>query len=69
MDATGAGDAFIATTLTHLTENPGWPGEEASVREAVRRGTAAGALACTAFGAMHALPTRDELERFMAAQS
>jgi sugar/nucleoside kinase (ribokinase family) len=39
------------------------------VREAVRRGTAAGALACTRFGAMQGLPTRAELERFMAAAS
>jgi fructokinase len=69
VDATGAGDAFLATTLTHLSESPGWPGEQASVREAVRRGTAAGALACTAFGAIQALPTREELERFMAARS
>ena len=37
------------------------------MREAVRRGTAAGALACTAFGAMQALPTREALERFTAA--
>ena len=66
VDATGAGDAFLAATLTHLSEHPGWAGTEATVAEAVRRGTAAGALACTAFGAMQALPTRDELERFMA---
>ena len=69
VDATGAGDAFLAGTLTHLSESPGWLDEEASVREAVRRGTAAGALACTQFGAMQGLPTRDELERFMAAAS
>ena len=68
VDATGAGDAFLAGTLTHLSENPGWLDDEASVREAVRRGTAAGALACTTFGAMQGLPTRDELERFMASR-
>lgn len=69
VDTTGAGDAFCAATLTHLSENPGWLGEETSVREAVRRGTAAGALACREFGAMQGLPTREELERFMAAGS
>ncbi len=68
VDATGAGDAFLAATLTHLSETPGWLDDEASVREAVRRGTAAGALACRAFGAMQALPTRDELERAVAAR-
>ena len=69
VDATGAGDAFLAGTLTQLSESPGWPDDEASVREAVRRGTAAGALACTDFGAMKGLPTREELERFMAVRS
>ncbi len=67
VDATGAGDAFLAGTLTHLSESPGWLDDQASVGEAIRRGTAAGALACTQFGAMQGLPTREELERFMAA--
>ncbi|MGI8539734.1 MAG: carbohydrate kinase family protein [Rubrobacteraceae bacterium] len=62
VDATGAGDAFLAATLVHLSETSM---DEASVREAVRRGTAAGAVACTGFGAMGPLPTRDELEKFM----
>jgi len=35
------------------------------VREASLRGCAAGALACTDYGAMRALPTREELEQFM----
>jgi fructokinase len=68
VDATGAGDAFLAATLTHLSESPGSLSDEAVVREAVRRGTAAGALACTDYGAMRALPTREELERFMAVR-
>ncbi len=62
LDATGAGDAFLAAALTRLSENA-W--DEENVREATRRGTVAGAIACTAYGAMGALPTRDELERFM----
>jgi fructokinase len=69
VDATGAGDAFLGATLTHLSENPGVLSHEAVVREAVRRGTAAGALACTDYGAMRALPTREELERFMSVRS
>ena len=63
VDATGAGDAFLAATLVHLSENS-YENED-TVREAVRRGTAAGALACTGYGAMTALPTRDALEKFM----
>ena len=60
VDATGAGDAFLAATLVHLSGRSF--DDEDRVREAVRRGTAAGALACTDYGAMRALPTRDELD-------
>ncbi len=69
VDTTGAGDAFLAGTLAHLSESAAWLDDEAVVREAVRRGTAAGALACTQFGAMQGLPTREELERFMAVHT
>jgi fructokinase len=62
VDPTGAGDAFFAASLVCLSRGE-W--EEERVREAVRRGTAAGAIACTGYGAMGALPTKDELERFM----
>ncbi len=63
VDATGAGDAFLAAVLVRLSEGE-W--DEAAVREAALRGTAAGSLACMGYGAMSALPTKDELERFMA---
>jgi fructokinase len=63
VDATGAGDAFLAAVLVHLS-GEAWNGE--TVREATMRGSAAGALACTGYGAMGPLPTKDELERFMA---
>lgn len=66
VDDTGAGDAFLAATLVHLSEDSGWPSDEAAVREAVRR---RGALACTDYGAMRALPTREELEQFMTVHS
>jgi sugar/nucleoside kinase (ribokinase family) len=62
VDATGAGDAFLAATLVRLS---GEPLEEERVHEAVLRGCAAGALACTGYGAMSALPTKSELETFM----
>jgi fructokinase len=66
VDATGAGDAFFAAALVHLSGDPGYLLDEKRVREATLRGSAAGALACTDYGAMRALPTKDELERFMA---
>ncbi|MBA4115985.1 MAG: carbohydrate kinase [Rubrobacter sp.] len=62
VDATGAGDAFLAATLTHLS---GGAWDEEMVREAARRGTAAGAIACMGYGAMGPLPTKEEIERFM----
>ena len=65
VDATGAGDAFFAAALAHLS---GYLLDEERVREAAMRGSAAGALACTDYGAMSGLPTRDELERFMAGE-
>ncbi len=64
VDATGAGDAFLAASLVHLSDGP--LDDEKRVREAALRGCAAGALACTDFGAMRALPTKDELEKFMS---
>jgi fructokinase len=66
VDATGAGDAFFAAALVHLSDDPGYLSDEERVREAALRGSAGGALACTDYGAMRALPTKDELERFMA---
>ncbi len=65
VDATGAGDAFLAAALVHLSDGPL---TEERVREATLRGCAAGALACTDYGAMRALPTKDELERFLDGQ-
>jgi fructokinase len=66
VDATGAGDAFFAAALVHLSGDPGHLSDEDRVREATLRGSAAGALACTDYGAMSGLPTKDQLERFMA---
>ena len=62
VDATGAGDAFLAAALVRLS---GEPFDEERVREATLRGCAAGALACTDYGAMSALPTKERLEQFM----
>lgn len=64
VDPTGAGDAFLAASLVYLS---GGEWEEERVREATRRGTAAGAIVCTDYGAMGTLPTKDELEEFIAS--
>ena len=66
VDATGAGDAFLAAALVHLSGDPEYLRDEERVREATMRGSAAGALSCMDYGAMRALPTKGELERLMA---
>jgi ribokinase len=59
-DSTGAGDAFNGALASALAE--GRP-----LEEGVRRGAAAGALACTKLGVIPALPNADELERLLVA--
>ena len=62
VDATGAGDAFLAATLDSLRHYRTEDLDESKLPEAVGRGTVAGALTCTAVGAMSAAPTSVELE-------
>jgi len=66
VDATGAGDAFLAAALVHLSDKPL---EEGRVHEATLMGCAAGTLACTDYGAMRALPTKEELKQFMKSET
>lgn len=58
IDATGAGDAFVAALATLRAEG-------ARVKDAVRFACAAGALATTVVGAIPALPTRDAVEALL----
>src|SRR3712207_8651784 len=62
VDATGAGDAFLAAALVYLSDDFEGKLDEERVREAVRRGTAAGALACTDYGAMRSEEHTSELQ-------
>lgn len=59
VDTTAAGDAFVGAFAVGLAEGR-------TVREAAAWGNAAGALAVTRAGAQPSLPTRAELERFLA---
>jgi ribokinase len=59
VDATGAGDAFNGALAASLSEGRG-------MEEAVRRAVAAGSMATRARGARAGLPTREELEAFLA---
>ena len=60
VDATAAGDAFVGALAAHLRGL-------ASLSEAARYASAAGALACTRAGAQPSLPTASEVEQLLAA--
>lgn len=62
VEPTGAGDAFTAAIVCRLIDN-GWSGVS---REDARFAAAAGALTATREGAIDALPTRPEIEDFLA---
>ena len=64
VDATGAGDAFLAATLVHLSDET-W--NEERVREATLQGLRRRRPRLHRYGAMRALPTKEELEQFMEA--
>ena len=58
IDTVGAGDGFAAGCISALKEG-------LSLKEAVRRGNAIGAIQLTSKGDNEGLPTRIELEKFM----
>lgn len=60
LDTTAAGDTFCGTLVAALAQ-----GEDFAA--ALRRASAASALACTRAGAQTSVPTRDEVERLLAA--
>ncbi len=66
IDATGAGDAFVAGLLFKLTPmlHQNWPQE--FLEEALRFACATGALATTKNGAIPALPSLQEVEALLA---
>jgi sugar/nucleoside kinase (ribokinase family) len=62
VEPTGAGDAFTAAIVCRLIEN-GW---SAISRDDAAFAAAAGALTATREGAIDSLPTRAEIEAFLA---
>jgi len=61
VDQTGRGDAFAGALAAYCAvkaESPQWQDD---IREAVKFASAAGALACTKFGSIEALPTKAEI--------
>ena len=58
VDTTAAGDTFCGVLVAAL-------GDDVSLREALRRSSAAAALACTRLGAQSSIPTHAEVEMFL----
>lgn len=73
VETTGAGDGFMASLLVDLlaARSAGRDlaalGED-DLRRIYTRANAVGALTCTRAGAIPGLPTRDEVDRFLAGQ-
>jgi ribokinase len=62
VDSTGAGDTFCGVLVAELSR-----GNDLS--RALRLASAAGALACTRLGAQSSIPTRAEVDNFLAQQN
>ena len=62
LDTTGAGDTFCGTLVAALSRGEAFA-------SALRRATAASALACTKMGAQAGMPSFDEVERLLAAST
>jgi sulfofructose kinase len=62
VDTTGAGDAFHGAFALFLAEG-------LSITECARRSAAVAAMKCTRLGSRAGLPTRDELDAFLAARA
>ena len=65
-DTTGAGDAFVAGLLAAWSRNPALSEDDGELEIALRRANAYAALTTTRPGAIPALPSADELDRFLA---
>lgn len=64
-DTVGAGDSFLAALAAALAAEGAPPPRQVDLAHLLQRAAAAAALTCTRHGAIPALPTRAELERFL----
>ena len=68
VDATGAGDGFVAGLLQGLLTDPAALSDHARLQALCRFANAVGALTTTERGAIPALPERASVERFLSEQ-
>lgn len=69
VDTTGAGDGFVAGLLKGLVEHPQADQDEGRLRDICRYANAVGALTTTRRGAIPALPTARQVDRFLKTRS
>jgi fructokinase len=69
VDATGAGDGFVAGLLQGLLADPSTFQDETRLRELCRFANAVGALATTERGAIPALPDRERVRDFLNSRA
>jgi 2-dehydro-3-deoxygluconokinase len=62
IDPVGAGDAFCAGVISGILD-------QVSFADSVRRGAAMGAFCVSSWGDYAGLPTRQELDRFLAGET
>lgn len=67
VDTTGAGDAFVAALLVQWLEQT--DSGKVNYTQLLRRANAVGALATMQKGAIPSLPTRDQVDEFLATQT
>ena len=68
VDTTGAGDGFVAGLLKGLHEHPQAAQDESLLREICRYANAVGAITTTERGAIPALPTAEQVEKFLQSR-
>jgi fructokinase len=68
IDTTGAGDGFVAGLLKGLLEHPQADRDEAQLREICRYANAIGAITTTDRGAIPALPTAEQVDKFLRSE-
>jgi fructokinase len=67
VDATGAGDGFVAGLLAGVLDDPAALQDERRLKNVCRFACAVGAIATTERGAIPALPSRERVEQFLKA--
>jgi fructokinase len=65
VDATGAGDGFVAGLLQGIVQDPSTLGDEQKLRQLCRFANAVGALTTTRYGAIPALPDLQQVNQFL----